>query len=89
LGFFGNPPRILFEKYEEEVKLYHKAKEFKEANFDLYRFKPHITLCRMKIIHNYKVYKEKMKTYYHQALGFIESKIILYEKSSLNNLGMF
>jgi len=79
LGFFGNPPRILFAKAEEEVKLYTKAKVFKEANFDLYRVKPHITLCCMKIIHNYKAYKEKMKMYYHQFLGVIEPKIVLYE----------
>jgi 2'-5' RNA ligase len=79
LGFFGHPPRILFAKAEEEVKLYSKAKEFKEANFDLYRFKPHITLCRIKTIHNYKAYKEKMKTYHHKVLGVIEPKIILYE----------
>ena len=84
LGFFGHPPRILFAKAEEEVKLYSKAKEFKEANFNLYRFKPHITLCRIKTIHNYKAYKEKMKTYHHKALGVIEPKIILYESTLIS-----
>ena len=85
LGFFGHPPRILFAKAEEEVQLYTKAKEFKEANFDLYRFKPHITLCRIKTIHNYKAYKEKMKTYHHKVLGVIEPKIILYESVLTQN----
>ena len=78
MGYFGRPPRVLFAKTEEKL-LYNKAKEFKEADFDLYRFKPHITLCRIKTIHDYKAYKEKLKSYREKSLGFILPEINLYK----------
>ncbi len=80
LGYFGRPPRVFFAKTEEKL-LYDKAKEFKETGFDLYRFKPHITLCRIKTIHNYKAYKEKHKSYREKALGLILPEINLYEST--------
>jgi len=80
MGYFGRPPRVLFAKAEEKL-LYNKAREFKEAGFDLYRFKPHITLCRIKTIHDYKAYKEKLKTYREKALGLILPEINLYEST--------
>lgn len=85
LGYFGRPPRVFFSK-SEELKLYNKAKEFKNAGFDLYRFKAHITLCRIKAIHDYKAYKEKLKLYREKELGFILPKIQLYE-STLTSKG--
>ena len=78
MGYFGRPPRVLFAKAKEKP-LYDKAREFKETGFDLYRFKPHITLCRIKTIHDYKAYKEKLKTYREKTLGLILSEINLYE----------
>ena len=80
MGYFGRPPRVLFAKTEEKL-LYSKAREFKEAGFDLYRFKPHITLCRIKTIHDYKAYKEKLKAYREKALGLILPEINLYEST--------
>ena len=80
LGYFGRPPRVFFSKSEEKV-LYHKAREFKNAGFNLYRFKPHITLCRIKTIHNYKAYKEKLKDYRERSLGAILPSINLYEST--------
>lgn len=80
LGYFGRPPRVFFSKSEEK-DLYLKAKEFRDAGFDLYRFKPHITLCRIKTIHNYKAYKEKLKTYREKTLGLILPEISLYEST--------
>jgi len=80
MGYFGRPPRVLFAKAEEKL-LYDRAREFKEAGFDLYRFKPHITLCRIKTIHDYKAYKEKLKTYREKALGLILPEINLYEST--------
>ena len=80
LGYFGSPPNIFFAKAEEKT-LYGKAKEFRNAGFDLYRFKPHITLCRISSIHDYKAYKEKMKTYREKALGWILPQINLYEST--------
>ena len=85
IGYFGRPPRVLFAKAEEKL-LYYKAKEFKETGFDLYRFKPHITLCRIKTIHDYKAYKEKLKSYREKSLGLILPEINLY-KSVLTNQG--
>ena len=85
LGYFGRPPRVFFSK-SEELGLYDKAKEFKNAGFDLYRFKPHITLCRIKAIHDYKAYKEKLKRYREKELGLILQEIHLYE-STLTSKG--
>jgi 2'-5' RNA ligase len=78
LGTFGTPPRIFFAKSEQTL-LYDKAREFKSAGFDLYRFKPHITLCRVEKILDYKAYKEKVKAYNEKPLGKILPQIILYE----------
>ena len=78
MGYFGRPPRVLFAKAEDKL-LYNKAREFKEAGFDLYRFKPHITLCRIKTIHDYKAYKEKLKSYREKSLGLILPEINLYK----------
>ncbi|WP_309497113.1 RNA 2',3'-cyclic phosphodiesterase [Sulfurovum sp.] len=78
LGYFGTPPRILLAKAQQKA-LYEKAREFKTAGFDLHRFKPHITLCRIEKILDYKAYKEKMKSYREKSLGTILPKIILYE----------
>jgi len=85
LGYFGRPPRVFFSK-SEEIELYDKAKEFRNAGFDLYRFKPHMTLCRIKAIHDYKAYKEKLKVYREKELGLILPKIHLYE-STLTSKG--
>ena len=49
LGYFGRPPRVFFAKSNEKM-LYDKAKELRRSGFDLYRFKPHMTLCRIKKI---------------------------------------
>lgn len=85
LGYFGRPPRVFFAKAEEK-ELYDMAREFKNAGFELYRFKPHITLCRIKAIHNYKAYKEKLKEYREKSLGLILPEISLYE-STLTKTG--
>ena len=78
MGYFGRPPRILFAKADQKA-LYEKAKEFKAAGFDFHHFKPHITLCRIEKIHDYKAYKEKMKEYKKKQLGIILPEIVLYE----------
>jgi 2'-5' RNA ligase len=85
LGYFGRPPRLFFARSEEKI-LYDKAKEFRNAAFALYRFKPHMTLCRIKTILDYKAYKEKLKTYRERSLGIILPEISLYE-STLSSQG--
>jgi len=78
LSYFGRPPRVFFAKAEEKL-LYEKAVSFREAGFDLYRFKPHITLCRIKHIHNYRAFKELKHYYKERILGKILPQITLYE----------
>lgn len=80
LGYFGRPPKIFFTKSEEKI-LYYKAREFRDSGFDLYRFKPHMTLCRIKTILDYKAYKERLKTYRERSLGIILPEINLYEST--------
>lgn len=80
LGYFGRPPKIFFARSEEK-SVYEKAREFRNAGFELYRFKPHITLCRIQTIHDYKAYKERLKTYRERSLGLILPEINLYESS--------
>lgn len=80
LGYFGRPPKIFFAKSENK-SLYEKAREFRDAGFDLYRFKPHITFCRIKKIHDYKAFREKRKVYRERKLGVILPKIGLYEST--------
>jgi len=78
IGYFGEPPRILFAKAEQEV-LYEKAKEFQAVGFKLHHFKPHITLCRIEKILDNEAYEAKMKVYSEKPLGIILPKIVLYE----------
>ena len=85
LGYFGRPPRVFFAKAEEKL-LYEKAASFREAGFDLYRFKPHITLCRIKQIRNYRAFKELKHYYKERILGKILPQITLYE-SQLSKSG--
>jgi 2'-5' RNA ligase len=85
LGYFGRPPKIFLAKSEKR-ELYDKAREFRNAGFDLYRFKPHITFCRIKTIHDYKAYREKCKTYREKILGKVLPEINLYQ-STLSSKG--
>ncbi len=85
LGYFGRPPRILYAKADSTL-LYEKARECKEAGFSLYRFKPHVTLCRIRQIDDYKAYKEQVKAYKEKTLGKVLPQIHLY-KSELKESG--
>jgi len=78
LGTFGKPPRIFYAQSREKL-LYQQAGKFRKAGFDLYRFTPHITLCRIKKIHNYKRFKEVKKEYEDKILGEIVPEITLYK----------
>ena len=78
LGSFGRPPRIFHAKTEDPA-LYVKARQFRGAGFELRRFTPHVTLCRIKKIHDWRRYKELLKAYEEKILGEISEEIILYE----------
>ncbi len=88
LGYFGRPPKIFFGKAEDKL-LYDKARELKNAGFDLYRFKPHITLCRINAIRDYKAYKEMLKTYREKHLGIILPEISLYQSTLTKNGSLY
>ena len=78
VGSFGRPPRI-FHAQSREKLLYDKASEFREAGFTLYRFTPHVTLCRIKRVHDYRRFKALKKSYREKILGEIVPEITLYE----------
>jgi 2'-5' RNA ligase len=78
LGSFGRPPRVFHAKAEDS-RLYAKARQFREAGFQLHRFTPHVTLCRIKKIHDWRRYKELLKAYEEKTVGEILEEINLYE----------
>ncbi len=78
LGSFGRPPRVFHAK-AEDPDLYAKARQFRESGFELHRFTPHVTLCRIKRIRDWRRYKELLKAYEEKILGEISEEIILYE----------
>ena len=80
LGYFGKPPRILYGR-ADSTQLYDKANELRKAGFDLYRFKPHITLCRIKKIRDYRAYKEFIRYYRGITLGTVLPQIALYQST--------
>lgn len=78
LGCFGRPPKILYAKTQEQP-FFHKAKEFASAGFKLDGFQPHITLCRIKKIHNHKAYNKMIRHYQGKILGSVMPQIFLYQ----------
>jgi len=61
LGYFGKPPRVLFIKCENS-HIREKVSEFESNGFDMSRFQAHITLCRIKHIHNFREFKNKIES---------------------------
>ncbi len=76
-GFFGRPARVFYAKAKSKI-LTDKAKEFKEAHFNLSRFKPHITLCRIKNIADRTAIIQKAEKFDTAVLGLIKPEIYLY-----------
>jgi len=79
LGFFGKPARILYAKTEDETMFYVKAKAFERVGFKMDRFKPHVTLCRMKQIENFVSFRRKVASFGSEKLGDILPELVLYE----------
>jgi 2'-5' RNA ligase len=80
IGHFGRPPKILFAKAEADC-LYAHAELFKAAKFDLHRFSPHITLCRIKHIKDPKGFKALEHAYLRKTLGILLPQITLYRST--------
>ncbi len=84
VGNFGHPPRIFYAKSKAKV-LYRKAAEIRRMGFELYRFTPHVTLCRIKRITNWRGYKELLEIYREKIIGEIKTEIALYESDLCPN----
>jgi len=82
-GSFGHPVRILHAGAKAPL-LYEKARIMRKAGFNLHRFTPHVTLCRVKKIHDRQCYKELLKKYEKKTLGEISEEIALYESILTN-----
>ncbi|BAF70701.1 RNA 2',3'-cyclic phosphodiesterase [Nitratiruptor sp. SB155-2] len=78
LGFFGHPPKILF------------AKTMEKSLFELHQeiisrlgikpkkpFIPHVTLCRIKKVHNFDKFLQNIRQMEGNHLGSIEPKLHL------------
>jgi len=78
LGSFGRPPRIFHAKSQEKM-LYRKAARMRHTGFELYRFTPHVTLCRIKKITDWRSYKELLEKYRGKTIGEVQTEIALYQ----------
>jgi len=43
-----------------------------------HKFKPHITLSRIKQIHDYRAFKERLEKYRGKIVGYVETPVRLY-----------
>jgi 2'-5' RNA ligase len=80
LGSFGRPPRIFHLKSRDRL-LYRKAREMRESGLEPYRFTPHVTLCRIEKITDWREYKKLLEKYREKLLGEILPEIALYEST--------
>ncbi|ADV47202.1 Phosphoesterase HXTX [Nitratifractor salsuginis DSM 16511] len=80
LGSFGRPPRVFHLKAHDPL-LYKKAREMKNNGLEPYRFTPHVTLCRIEKIVNWREYKKLLEKYREEILGEILPEIALYEST--------
>ncbi len=78
LGAFGRPPKILYAALHSKM-LYRKAKAFADAGYDMERFRPHVTLCRIRHIDDTKQFWQTKKLYRRKRIGHILPEMILYE----------
>jgi len=78
LASFGWPPRILFARGGGR-SLRRKSAELRAIGFPVGRFRPHVTLCRIKQIHDLRKFNELKKKYEGKILGRIEREISLVE----------
>ena len=77
IGSFGHPPRLLYGRVEDSV-LQERAAEFERAGFGMARFRPHVSLCRIKNVVADDRLRALLHLYREKEIGFIEKKIVLY-----------
>ncbi len=84
LGSFGRPPKVLFAGEKKPV-LFKKASQFRSAGFEMDRFRPHVTLCRIKKIHDRAAFREKLHAFKKMETVRVHREIGLYESRLTNN----
>lgn len=85
LGTFGHPPRILYAAADAS-ELSETRRAFEATGFDMSRFRPHVTLCRIKNITDKITFGELEEKYRGKILGKILPEIALYQ-STLTDKG--
>ncbi len=78
LETFGRGVRIFFAKPQTK-RILQKIDEFQRAGFKMEKFKPHVTLCRVKRVLDKKAFREKMESYKGKNIGLVTKEIKLYE----------
>ncbi len=78
LGYFGRPPRLLYAGVRSRV-LFDKLAAFEQTGLKIERFKPHITLCRIKKVADRNLFGSEVKRYKNRTLGYLLPEIALYE----------
>ncbi len=79
LSVFGKPPRVLYATVPRNGNIENQARIFDKSGFDMSRFKPHVTLCRIKNINGDDKFKSTLDKFRYELSGKISTEIILYE----------
>ncbi len=82
LGSFGRPLKIFYAAVRDR-SLWKKASQLHAAGFANERFRPHVTLCRVKKVLDAKRFREAVATYRNRKIGYIEKSIHLCESRLL------
>ncbi|BCD60893.1 MULTISPECIES: RNA 2',3'-cyclic phosphodiesterase [unclassified Nitratiruptor] len=78
LGFFGHPPKVLFAKASDESLFrLHQAIVSKLQIKPDKAFIPHVTLCRIKKVHNFDRFIQNIRFLEGKAIGSIEPQLRL------------
>ncbi len=78
LGDFSSPPKVLYIAASDRL-LYDTARSFRSEGFDLYRFVPHVTICRIKRVIDPEAYGRLLHRYRDKEPGTLLPQINLYE----------
>ncbi len=80
IGFFGNPPKVLYAKAEDEtIERLHQEIIARLGIAPDKPFLPHVTLCRIKKVPKFSRFIETVRKYQHQRLGSLTSELVLIE----------
>ena len=80
LGTFGKPPHILYARSDASV-LYKQAEALASVGFESARFKPHVTLCRIKTLYDKAAFVAQRKRFETTVIGTVIPRITLYRST--------